>query len=73
MPFCCEEAGGFPTHAEGEGGEVRGFGGEEVEEVPLRHEGDEFGVGGEVGEVGDAELLAADVGGELGDLGVREC
>ena len=60
-----EEAGGFPTHAEGEGGIVGGFGGEEVEEVPLGHEGDEFCVDGEVGEVGDGELLAADVGGEL--------
>ncbi len=66
------EAGGFPAHAKGEGWVVSGFFGEEVEEVPLRHEGDEAGVDGEVGEVGDGELLAAYVGGELGDLGVRE-
>ena len=50
-----DEAGGFPAHAECEGGEVGGFGGEEVEEVPLRHEGDEFAVRGEVGEVGYVE------------------
>ncbi len=67
-----EEAGGFPTHAEGEGGIVGGFSGEEVEEVPLRHEGDEFCVGGEMAEVGDAELLAADGDREFADLGVRE-
>ncbi len=50
-----DEAGGFPTHAEGEAGEVSGFAGEEVEEVPLGHEGDEFRVGGKVGEVGHGE------------------
>ncbi len=43
-----DEAGGLPAHAEGEVGELCGFGGEEVEEVPLRHEGDELGDGGEV-------------------------
>ena len=43
-----QETGGLPAHAEGEAGEMGSFGGEEVEEVPLRHEGDEFGVSGEV-------------------------
>ena len=67
-----DEGGGLPAHAESEGGEVRGFGGEEVEEVPLRHECDELGLGGEMAEVGYAELLAADEDGELGDARVWE-
>ena len=46
-----EEAGNFVLHEEMECGELGGFGGEEVEEVPLRHERDEFGCGGEVGEI----------------------
>ena len=48
---CLNEAGGFPAHAEREGGKTGCFGGKEVEEVPLGHECDEFGVGGEVAEV----------------------
>jgi hypothetical protein len=67
-----DEACGLPTHAEGEGGEARGFGGEEVEEVPLRHEGDELGVRGKVREVGHGEGVTADVTGEAGKLRVRE-
>lgn len=57
-----DEAGCLPTHAQSEVGEASGFGGEEVEKVPLRHEGDELGVRGKVGEVGHAETLAADSG-----------
>ncbi len=67
-----EEAGRLPSHAELEGGVARGLLGEEVEEIPLRHEGDELRVGGEVGEVRHGEALAADDRGEAGDLGVRE-
>ena len=63
-----EQAGGLPTHAEGEGGESGGFAGEEVEEVPLGHEGDVFCDGGEMGVVGDGELAAADDDGHLADL-----
>ena len=43
-----------------EAGVLGGVAGEEVEEVPLGHEGDEFGVRGEVREVGDGECFAAD-------------
>ena len=46
--------------------------GEEVKEVPLRHERDELGVGGEVGEVADGKCLAADGHGQLGELLMRE-
>ena len=37
-----DEAGDLVLHEEVEGGEFRGLGGDEVEEVPLGHEGDEF-------------------------------
>ena len=68
-----DEAGGFPAHAEGEAGEAGGLLGEEVEEVPLGHERDEFGVGRKVGEICHLKALAADDGGEAGDAGVRQC
>ena len=55
-----DEAGGLPTHAKGEAGEACGFGGEEVEEVPLGHERDEFGVSGEVREVGHGDAAVPD-------------
>jgi hypothetical protein len=48
-----DEAGDLVLHEEAEGGVADGFGGEEVEQVPLGHEGDVAGVGGEMGEVGD--------------------
>jgi hypothetical protein len=67
-----DEAGGFVFHEEVEVGEGRGLCGEEVEEVPLGHEGDEFCVGGYVTEIGDGKRLAADDEGEVGDLLVRE-
>ena len=67
-----DEAGGLPAHAQGEGGEVCGFGGEEVEEVPLRHERDEFGVGGQVGEVGEGGGAVADGDGGAVNPGVAD-
>ena len=60
-----DEAGDFVLHEEVEVGELCGLGGEEVEEVPLGHEGDELFVGGEMGEVGDGEGFAADGEDEL--------
>ena len=68
-----EEAGGFPAHAEGEGGEAGGLRGEEVEEVPLGHERDEFCACWDVGEIGHLKALAADGGVHAGDFGVRQC
>lgn len=58
-----DEACGLPTHAEREIRELGGLGGEEVEEVPLRHEGNKFACGGEMPEVGDGEGTVADVHG----------
>src|SRR5580698_5834584 len=57
-----DETGGLPAHAQGEAGQVRGFAGEKVQEVPLRHECDEFAVSGNVREVGDGEQLAPNDG-----------
>ena len=68
MAVVFDEAGDLVLHEEGEGGELRSLGGEEVEEVPLGHEGDKFCVSWEVGEVGDGERFATDGEGELGDL-----
>ncbi len=68
MVVVFDEAGDFVLHEEMEGGELCGLGGEEVEEVPLGHEGDEFGVSGEMGEVGYGEVFATDGEGEGGDL-----
>jgi len=69
VPFL-DEAGGLPTHSKGEAGEASGLGCDEVEEVPLRHERDEFGVGGEVREIGHRDAAIADKAGEAGDLRV---
>ena len=66
--FGFDEASGFVLHEEVEVGEFSGLRGEEVEEVPLRHEGDELRMSGEVGEVADGERPAADGHGELGEL-----
>jgi len=67
VPFL-DEAGGLPTQAKSEAGEASGLGCEEVEEVPLRHERDEFGVSGEVGEIGHRDAEIADNAGEARDL-----
>ena len=61
------EADDLVFHEEVEVGVLCGLGGEEVEEVPLRHESDELFVGGEVGEIGDGKVFAADGEDELGD------
>ena len=68
MPSVLDKAGGLPAHAEFEAGEAGGFGGEEVEEVPLGHKGDELCVSGKVGEIGHGDALIADVAGEPRDL-----
>jgi hypothetical protein len=65
-----DEAGGLPPHAEGKAAEVGGFACQEVEEVPLGHERDEFRVGWEVGEVGHDDGPVADEAGHPGDFGV---
>jgi hypothetical protein len=49
-----------------------GLPGEEVQEVPLRHEGDEAAVCRQVPEVGDRERRVPDLGGQLRRLLVRQ-
>src|SRR5713226_8223137 len=39
--------------------------GQKIQEVPLGHEGEEFAVGGEMGEIGDGETFAPDLGAKL--------
>ena len=63
-----DEAGDLVFHEEVKGGELRGLSGDEVEEVPLGHEGDKFCVSGEMGEVRYREVFATEGEGELGDL-----
>ncbi len=65
-----DDPGRLPAHAEGEVRKMAGFAGEKVEEIPLRHQGDELTVSGDVREVGDGESLAANGGRESCDLGV---
>src|SRR5271165_1977198 len=65
-----DEASGFPTHTQRETritGSVRG---EEVQEIPLRHEGDKLCVRGQVPQVTDLEPLAANNSGDSVDPGV---
>jgi len=66
-----KEASGLPAHAKSEAREARGFLCEEVEEVPLGHEGDEFGVSGEVREIGHGVGAIAEKAGEADKFGVR--
>ena len=51
-------------------GKTGRFTGEEIEEVPLGHERNEFGVSGKVGEVGHSDGSVADQAGHTGDFGV---
>jgi hypothetical protein len=67
-----DEAGYFVFHEEMEAGEMGGLGGEEVEKVPLGHEGDELCVGREMGRVGNGKGLATDGETDFGDLLVGE-
>ena len=67
-----EEASDFVLHTEGEAGIAAALGGEEVEEVPLRHERDEGGVDRQAGEVGHGARDPADDGADAINLLVRQ-
>ena len=62
---------GLRLHAEMEGGKAAPLLGEEIEEVPLRHEGDEAAMGRQMGEVGDLDHVIPDLRAELAHLLVR--
>ena len=70
--LCFDEAGDFVLHEEMEVWELRCLPGDEVEKIPLGHEGDEVCVGGEVGEIDYGERLVAEGDGEFTDLAVAE-
>lgn len=55
MVVAFDKAGNLVFHEEAEGGKVCGLRDEEVQEVPLRHEGDELRVRGKMSEVGYGE------------------
>src|SRR5262249_53750317 len=71
LPLFFDESGYLRPHTQVEGRVLLAVLGKEVEEVPLRHEGDEVAAGWQVGEVGDRDRLASDVAGELTGLLVR--
>jgi len=70
--FFPEEAGCLPTHAQGEAVEAGGFGGEEVEEVPLGHERDKSCVTADVGEVRHGYASISDKAGKTRDLSMGD-
>ena len=72
MVVVFNETGGLVFHEQVKGGESCGLRGEEVEEVPLGHEGDEFCVRVQMAEIGYGKGLAAYDENKLGDLLVRE-
>ncbi|MGB9469485.1 MAG: hypothetical protein WBQ59_09045, partial [Candidatus Acidiferrum sp.] len=59
-------------HLQLKGGKLFCFGGKKIEEVPLRHKGDEFAVHRQVGKVSDSDGLAIDDTGEVRDDLVRQ-
>ena len=67
-----DESGGFVLHEEMEGGEIGGMGREEVEEVPLRHESDEFCLSGKMGEISHWKRVTADSDGQIREFLVWE-
>ena len=62
---------GLGKHLELEGWVELGVLGEKIEEVPLRHQGDEMAVGWEMREIGDHHAVVADLAGELAHLRMR--
>ena len=63
-----DKAGDLVLHKEVKGGKLRGLSSDEVEEVPLGHEGNKFCVRGEMGEVRYRKGFATESEGEFGDL-----
>ena len=60
-----DEIRDFRLHPQMEGGILCSFASDEVEEVPLRHQRDERAAGPQMGEIGDADALAAEDAGEV--------
>ncbi len=66
------QAGCFPAHAKREGGKFRPFGGEEGQEIPLRHQGDVLRVGWKMGKVGHRDVEVTEPAGHMRNLGVAD-
>src|SRR5881396_2082183 len=71
-PTVVDQADDARAHAQREARVAPGVAREEVEEVPLRHEGDERAAHRQMAEVRDGDPLAADDPGQLADLRVRQ-
>lgn len=67
-----QQAGGAASHKQGEARDFLALGGEEIKEVPLRHEGDVAASQWQAAEIGDRHLLASHLGMEIGRLLVRQ-
>ena len=67
-----DQAGRLGVHQHREGRVALALGGEEIEEVPLRHHGDEGAAHRQVGEVGDLHTLLAELGAEARHFLVRQ-
>ena len=70
-PVLRDEVGGFGLHAQREAGISLGVQRQEIEEIPLRHEGDEPAARRQMREVGERELGVADHAPDLSQLLVR--
>jgi hypothetical protein len=67
-----QEAVGLGLHAQAKARIAFALTREEIEKVPLRHEGDEAATSGKMGEIGEYDLLVADDAGDLVHLLVRQ-
>ena len=71
-PVFLDQVGRVRLHAQVEGFVALALLGQEVEEVPLRHERDEFAVGGQMAEIGHLKVFGPDLGGQRFDLLMRQ-
>ena len=71
-PVILDQAGYVGSHSELEGGIALRLFGQEVEKVPLRHEGNETAAGGQAGKIGQHNLRVAHLRRELPELLVRQ-
>ena len=60
-----DETGHVSVHAELKRWQALSIDIEKIKELPLRHQGDEAGVRRQMREVGDGDLFATDIAGEL--------
>src|SRR6185295_16636436 len=66
------QVGCFGPHQQMKIGQVLRMARQEVQKVPLRHQGDEFARGGQAREIADGEMAVANVQISGADFGVRQ-